>query len=222
MDFSTAVKTCFSKYADFTGRAQRSEYWYFFLFSFLVQSLIDLVLNSDSASGLASLALLVPSLSAGARRLHDTGRSGWWQLLILIPILGWIILLVFYVKEGDAGENDYGYDPLDRSADPHERARYEMDAAKDATRDVDEDVEEARYASSDAAGVEETSDEDNPWVKVRKKNAKAAKSKASKPKTTKSKDAAAKKQAKKKITEEKKPRIEPPKFGRDAAKKDKE
>lgn len=120
MDFMTAVRTCLSKYADFTGRARRSEYWFFILAIFLasvVASILDAILgtNFDSGSGLIgtilSLAVLVPQLAAGARRLHDTGRSGWWQLLILIPIIGWIILIVWMATDSKPGENQYGANP---------------------------------------------------------------------------------------------------------------
>ena len=92
MDFMTAVRTCFSKYVDFSGRARRSEYWYFVLFTFLlgiVANIIDKILGTDydTSNGglvntLVSLAVLLPSLAVGARRLHDTGRSGWWMLLV--------------------------------------------------------------------------------------------------------------------------------------------
>lgn len=121
MDFPTAVRTCFSKYVDFTGRARRSELWWFVLFTFLanlVASILDRMLGTDfdgSTNGLigtlVSLAVLLPSLAVGARRLHDTGRSGWWQLLVLIPIVGWIILIVWFAMDGERGANEYGPDP---------------------------------------------------------------------------------------------------------------
>ncbi|MEW7009775.1 DUF805 domain-containing protein [Lentilitoribacter sp. EG35] len=210
MDFATAVQVCFKKYTDFTGRAQRSEYWYFFLFSFLLQLLVDIVTGSEFASGIVSLGLLLPSLAVGARRLHDTNRSGWWLLLGLIPVLGWIVLLVFLVKEGDKGDNDFGYDPLDRTVDPHEPAQHDVDAEPAPRSRYDDDN---GNDGDDDNDDDEISNEDNPWVKARREKAEAAKE-----------EAAAKKQekaAQKKITEEKKRRIEPPKFGRDAAKKDK-
>ena len=98
MDFMTAVRTCLSKYVDFSGRARRSEFWWFALFTFLVgivTGVIDSILGTDydnSTGGLVnslgSLALLLPSLAVAVRRLHDTGRSGWWILLGLIPGAG--------------------------------------------------------------------------------------------------------------------------------------
>lgn len=230
MDFSTAVQTCFSKFIDFTGRARRSEYWYFFLFSFLLQLVLDIVVGSDFASGIVTLGLFIPTLAVGARRLHDTGRSGWWQLLWLIPLLGWIVLLIFMVKRGDVGTNHHGYDPLDRTVDPHEPAEHDMDAnpahksapksarrrsRRDAEgRDIDGDDSGRGDSRRDDSGRndnegDDASNEDNPWVKVRRKNAEADKTEVAKAE-----------EAQKKITEEKKRRIEPPKFGRDAAKKD--
>lgn len=97
MTFSDSISTCFSKYATFDGRASRSEYWWWFLFTFLVSGATGMV--SDTLSGLFSLAVLLPSLAVGARRLHDTDRSGWLLLLWLIPIVGWIILIVWAVQE---------------------------------------------------------------------------------------------------------------------------
>ena len=98
MTFGESIKVCFSKYADFTGRAVRSEFWWWTLFTFLVSLATGYV--SEMASGLFSLATILPSLAVGARRLHDTDRSGWWQLLWFIPIIGWIILLVWFIQEG--------------------------------------------------------------------------------------------------------------------------
>ena len=97
MTFGESISTCFSKYATFDGRATRSEFWWWFLFVFLVSGATGLI--SDIFQGLFSLAVLLPNLAAGARRLHDTDRSAWFLLLWFIPIIGWIILLVFYIQE---------------------------------------------------------------------------------------------------------------------------
>src|SRR5688500_19699319 len=111
MSFTAAVRSVFSQYAQFGGRARRSEYWWFVLFSILVgivASILDSVLGTDfegsaTSSGIISLivnlALLLPSLAVGARRLHDTDRSGWWLLIALIPLIGAIVLIVFFVKD---------------------------------------------------------------------------------------------------------------------------
>ena len=127
MDFMTAVRTCLSKYVGFSGRARRSEYWYFALFTFLVgivTSILDVVLGTDyesAASGglintLVSLALFLPSLAVGVRRLHDTDRSGWWILIGIIPIIGWILLIVWFCTDSKP-DNQYGPNPKGASAD---------------------------------------------------------------------------------------------------------
>ena len=98
MTFGESISTCFSKYATFDGRAPRSEYWWFVLFTFLASVATGMV--SQMLSGLFSLAVLLPSLAVGVRRLHDIDKSGWFLLLGLIPIVGWIILIVWAAQEG--------------------------------------------------------------------------------------------------------------------------
>ncbi|MEO6897449.1 MAG: DUF805 domain-containing protein [Caldimonas sp.] len=98
MTFQESIRTCFSKYADFTGRAVRSEYWWFALFVVVVSLALSLL--SNVASSVFGLATIVPSISAATRRLHDTNRSGWWQLISLVPIIGVIVLIVFLAQEG--------------------------------------------------------------------------------------------------------------------------
>jgi uncharacterized membrane protein YhaH (DUF805 family) len=119
MSFQDAVRTCLQqKYATFSGRARRSEYWFFVLFSFIVQviaSILDAAFHLRYGStglieNLASLALLLPGLGVAVRRLHDTDRSGWWVLIGLIPIIGWIVLIVFFVQDSHA-DNQYGPSP---------------------------------------------------------------------------------------------------------------
>ena len=109
------------KYADFSGRAPRAEYWWFYLLVivvYLVASIVDSMMWSNFGgtgygmmTALAGLALLIPSIAAGARRLHDTDRSGWWLLIAFIPIIGAIVLIVFFVLQGTQGPNSYGEDP---------------------------------------------------------------------------------------------------------------
>ena len=103
------------KYAVFSGRARRKEYWYFFLFnaifSFVLGLIDNLVGTYNVLSGLYSLAVLLPSLGVSIRRLHDTGRSGWWLLIGLIPLIGTIILLIYMVSDSQAGTNEYGPSP---------------------------------------------------------------------------------------------------------------
>ena len=109
------------KYAVFSGRARRKEYWYFFLFSLIISivlAVVDGMTGSFSAEagvgllgGIYALAVLIPGLAVSVRRLHDTGRSGWWLLIALIPVIGAIVLLVFMVLEGKPGTNQYGSNP---------------------------------------------------------------------------------------------------------------
>lgn len=109
--FVEAYKTVvFNKYAAFEGRAGRREFWSFVLVNFVIGLVISFT-RLQALSMLYSLAVLVPSLAVGARRLHDTNRSGWLLLLGLIPVIGAIILLVFAAQEGTKGSNKYGADP---------------------------------------------------------------------------------------------------------------
>jgi uncharacterized membrane protein YhaH (DUF805 family) len=102
-------------YVEFQGRARRKEYWNFLLFSFIV-SIVLLILESvgnlpSVLSGLYSLAILLPSLAVTVRRLHDTGRSAWWLLIGLIPLIGAIILTVFMCLDSQESDNQYGPNP---------------------------------------------------------------------------------------------------------------
>ncbi len=107
------------KYVEFSGRSRRKEFWMFALISAVISivlSAIDRLIGTDSMgsgllSGLYSLAVLLPALGVSVRRLHDTGRSGWWILIGLVPIIGIIVLIVFYATAGAVGSNEYGDDP---------------------------------------------------------------------------------------------------------------
>jgi uncharacterized membrane protein YhaH (DUF805 family) len=102
-------------YVGFSGRARRTEIWMFFLISMIVSIIISVVESvigfPGTISGLYSLAILLPAIAVGMRRLHDTDRSGWWMLLSLIPFFGAIVLLIFFCLEGTSGQNQYGPDP---------------------------------------------------------------------------------------------------------------
>lgn len=98
MTFIDSIRTCFTKYADFKGCASVSEFWWWVLFTFIASAALGVF--SDKASAVFSIATLLPSIAVGARRLHDTNRSGWLQLLWLIPVIGWIVLIVFFVQDG--------------------------------------------------------------------------------------------------------------------------
>lgn len=115
--FIEAVK----KYAVFSGRSRRKEYWYFVLFSSLIAIVLaivdsvigtgDLVEGTGLLTGIFLLAMLLPSIGVTIRRLHDTGRTGWWWLIGFIPIIGTIVLLVFTVQDSRSGSNTYGPNP---------------------------------------------------------------------------------------------------------------
>jgi uncharacterized membrane protein YhaH (DUF805 family) len=114
MDFRQAVKKCLNDYATFPGRAARPEYWWFILFTFLVSvgaSILDGAFGGRVVQGLASLALLLPTLAVTSRRLHDIDRSAWWMLLWLIPVIGQLVLIYFCVQPGTAGSNRFGAPP---------------------------------------------------------------------------------------------------------------
>jgi uncharacterized membrane protein YhaH (DUF805 family) len=103
MTFQESIQVCFNKYVDFSGRASRSEYWWFALFVFLGSSVLGIF--SFWLNIIFLLATLLPQLAAATRRLHDTGRSGWWQLIGFIPLIGWIVLIVFLCeKSGPASD----------------------------------------------------------------------------------------------------------------------
>ncbi|GFZ83314.1 DUF805 domain-containing protein [Elstera cyanobacteriorum] len=116
MNFPEAIASCFRQFFEFKGRAARSEYWYFTLFSFLTQILggvLDDIVGANGAlSGFVGLALFFPSLAVLFRRLHDIDRTGWWWLLTFVPILGWIVLIVFCCTKGTVGPNRFGEGPL--------------------------------------------------------------------------------------------------------------
>ncbi|MBP1542210.1 MAG: DUF805 domain-containing protein [Prevotella sp.] len=111
MGFIDAIKSVLSQYAGFSGRARRSEYWWWTLFS-LLWAWIPIV------NILLGLIFFIPSIAVAVRRLHDTGRSGWWILLGIIPIIGGIVLLIFYCTDSQPGENQYGPNPKEPIAEP--------------------------------------------------------------------------------------------------------
>ena len=117
MTFSESVSTCLKKYFVFQGRASRSEYWWFQLIvspSYLISTILE---NEISYFFLGvTLFTLIPAISAGVRRLHDTNRSGFFLLISFIPFIGGLVLLFFLIPEGTKGKNKFGPDPLKRVA----------------------------------------------------------------------------------------------------------
>ena len=115
MGFTEAIKSGFANYVNFSGRARRSAYWYWALYVLLVTiaaNIIDAVAGTVPILSLVvGLGLFLPNLAVSIRRLHDTGRSGWWILIGLIPLIGFIVLIVFYVQDSDPTENQFGPSP---------------------------------------------------------------------------------------------------------------
>ena len=116
MDFQTSIKTCFNKYAVFSGRASRSEFWFFVLFGLLggvISAIIDTMILGYSAEVngpinlIFSVALILPSIAVTTRRLHDINKSGWWQLLWL-TVIGGIVVIVWNATEGEKKKNKHG------------------------------------------------------------------------------------------------------------------
>jgi uncharacterized membrane protein YhaH (DUF805 family) len=127
MDFMTAVKHVLTNnYANFQGRARRSEYWWFTLFSMIVQVVAQILMGAVAATGsgvlsiivgivfiVVLLGLIVPGIAVAIRRMHDTGRSGWWLLIGFVPVIGFFVILYFFVQRGTVGPNAWGADPYD-------------------------------------------------------------------------------------------------------------
>lgn len=120
MGFSEAIRACFQSYATFSGRARRAEYWWWTLFATLIGA-VAMIIDARAfptytelgpVSTLVSLALLLPGLSVTVRRLHDLGRSGWWILIGLVPVVGFLILIYWMTKRGDPAENAHGPNPI--------------------------------------------------------------------------------------------------------------
>lgn len=117
MNMTTAVKTVFSKYATFSGRARRSEYWYFVLFNAIVGFVLGIIggfIFGDGTNYLTSiysLAVVVPAIAVSVRRLHDIGKSGFWYFINFIPFVGTIIMIVFCATDSQPGDNQYGPNP---------------------------------------------------------------------------------------------------------------
>ncbi|HSW16630.1 MAG TPA: DUF805 domain-containing protein [Ramlibacter sp.] len=106
-----AVKTCLRNYVNFRGRATRPEFWWFMLFCALA-SIAAGMLIGERTSGLVSFALLLPSLAVSARRLHDIDRSGWWQLVSLVPLVGWLVVLYWFVQPTQPQTNRFDLEPV--------------------------------------------------------------------------------------------------------------
>lgn len=112
MSFVEAVKAVFNKYADFKGRARRSEYWYFTLFTGVVSAILGVIPKAGNVLTIIfALAILVPGLAVSWRRMHDIGKSGLYNLIALIPLVGAIIVIIWCAKDSMPGANQYGENP---------------------------------------------------------------------------------------------------------------
>ena len=117
VSFVEAIKMAIQQnYCNFSGRSSRSEYWWFALFGLLLGTVVSMVFGFSETlnyvvSGVVSLGLLLPSLGVAVRRLHDTNHSGWWLLICLIPVVGTIVLLIWFIKDSDHHPNQYGPEP---------------------------------------------------------------------------------------------------------------
>ena len=115
MSFVESITTVLTKYCDFSGRARRSEFWWFYLANIILSSVLSGLGRGSSIvmviSVIVSLALLLPELGVGVRRLHDIGKSGWNLLFGLIPIVGFILLIIWFCKDSEPGDNQYGPNP---------------------------------------------------------------------------------------------------------------
>lgn len=124
MDFGTAINTCLKKYAQFQGRASRKEFWYFVLFAFFMHCAAGVLDNAfgfgftQPLNAVVFVGLFLPQLAVGTRRLHDTDRSGWWQLLMFVPLLGWLTLVILWALQESPNDNRFGAAPA--SATPKE------------------------------------------------------------------------------------------------------
>ena len=116
MNFGEAIASGFSNYVNFSSRAARSEYWYWVLFNVLAQVVTEIIDNAvigmSVTTAIFSLAVLLPGIAVAARRLHDVDRTGWWLLLAFVPVIGLIVLVIWFCTKGTDGSNRFGPDPL--------------------------------------------------------------------------------------------------------------
>ena len=121
MNFGDSVKSGFNRYFDFSTRSSRSEYWWWVLFNtiagyasiFLSGAIVNMGIDAGALLVFVYyIATLIPTIAVAVRRLHDTDRSGWWLLIAIVPFIGWILLIIWYVSRGTDGDNQYGANPL--------------------------------------------------------------------------------------------------------------
>lgn len=212
MDFGQAISTCFKKYIDFKGRAQRAEFWWFALFALIVNIVARATVGDSGAiGGLIILGMFIPFLAVAARRYHDVGRTGWWALTFLLPLVGLILALVWLTKRGSVGPNQYGEDPLGGYEGAQTTYYNDYDGRNEADDDSEmfrgntrrepheQDEHRSEKRADDQGATDEEKAPEGPWADRKLKN---------------------EPEPPKQIKDEKKRKIEPPRFGRDARKKD--
>jgi uncharacterized membrane protein YhaH (DUF805 family) len=128
MTFTQAIRSGFANYVNFQGRAVASEFWWWQLFTLLVAFALGMVdgaidLNADVISDLWALVVLLPGLAVSVRRLHDSDMSGWWIFALMIPFVGLVLLIVWFIQEGTPGYNRFGPDPRHREVSLHGQGR---------------------------------------------------------------------------------------------------
>jgi uncharacterized membrane protein YhaH (DUF805 family) len=138
MSFSQAIRSGFANYINFRGRAVASEFWWWQLFVLLVALAGGMVdgafdLNSDVIPDLWALVTLLPGLAVSVRRLHDTDRSGWWLFIMMIPIAGLVVLIVWFIQDGTPGYNRFGPNPKPKEVSLHAQGRSLHRARTDTT-----------------------------------------------------------------------------------------
>jgi uncharacterized membrane protein YhaH (DUF805 family) len=126
MGFAQAIASGFRNYVKFSGRAAPSEFWFWQLFILLAAiavGLLEAVIGNDLIASLWSLATLLPSIAVAVRRLHDTDMSGWWLLLFFLPLIGIVMLIIWWIGEGTSGYNRFGPNPRPRDVSLHGQGR---------------------------------------------------------------------------------------------------
>lgn len=118
MGFGEAISTCFRKYVDFSGRARRSEYWYFTLFYVIISVILGVVesaIETQILGLIVGLVFFLPNLAVSVRRMHDIDRSGWWVLIGIVPLIGWIVFIIFCCTDSK-DPNRFGENPKGMAA----------------------------------------------------------------------------------------------------------
>jgi uncharacterized membrane protein YhaH (DUF805 family) len=162
------------KYAVFEGRTRRREYWMFFLVNFIIELLLGMVEvmigTMGLLSGIYSLFIFIPSLAVTVRRLHDTNRSGWWILIGLVPLVGWIFLLIFMIQDSTPGKNFYGPNPKEENMETPGRIPAEMKKCPQCAELVNRDARICLFCGNEFYPKPKTIDEEiNEFDKKEKK-----------------------------------------------------